>query len=125
MIRMLILVFCAIVTLSPAYEGLYGVIAGGNVREYAPEQSVDASRIVLSNGISFDVRSGEPSLDRSLTRAESRYYIVHCSGPIYPADRARLEGAGVAIYFYLPNNAFVVRMSEPVKNEVARFGFVD
>lgn len=125
MIRVLILALCAAVTLSPGYDGLYGVVAGGMVHEYVPERYGDASRIYLSNGLIFDVNAGEPELPAALRRAASDYYVVHFNGPVSSRTREQVEAAGGRVYGYIPNYSLLVGMDEAVKNEVARIEGMD
>lgn len=125
MVRAFILVLCAAVTLGPAYEGLYGVVAGGFVQEYTPERLGDANWIHLTNGISFDVNAGGPDLPANLTRAASEYHIVHFNGPVSTGTRERIEALGGRVYAYIPNYALLVGMSGTVKDEVAGIEGVD
>jgi len=125
MVKALILALSSIIALSSGYDGLYGVVGGGTIHQYSPAPSGDASTIHFSNGISFDVRAGEPVLPAALTRVRSEYYIVHCKGPVYSGYREQLEKAGARIYSYLPNYAFLAGMTDVVKHEIAQFEFVD
>ena len=46
------------------------------------------------------------------------YYIVQFSGPIREEWKQDVRDTGAVIYDYIPNNAFVVRMSTTVKSQV-------
>ncbi|MGB9721797.1 MAG: S8 family serine peptidase [bacterium] len=84
--------------------------------QFIPVTYGDATKIVFSNGISFDTRllgkSGEPELPAGLKTQyqddETGYYIVQFSGPIYGPEREWLESQGIKIHFYIPNYGFVV-----------------
>jgi len=125
MLKMLVLILTMIVTLSPAYEGLYGVVTGGTIHEYTPVRSGDADMLYFSNGISFDVNEGEPELLASLTREHSEYYIVHCDRPIHHLYRSQIESTGAQVYSYIPNYALLVRMNDAARNEVEQLEYVN
>ncbi len=83
---------------------------------FVPLNYGDATKIVFSNGISFDTRllgkNGEPELPAELKTQyrddETGYYIVQFSGPIYGPEKAWLESQDIKIHFYIPNYGFVV-----------------
>ena len=84
--------------------------------QFIPVTYGDATKIVFSNGISFDTRllgkNGEPELPAELKTQyrddEAGYYIVQFSGPIYGPEKNWLESQGIKIHFYIPNYGFVV-----------------
>ncbi|MGQ9533908.1 MAG: hypothetical protein ACUVTF_01575 [bacterium] len=86
--------------------------------EFIPVTYGDATRIVFSNGISFDTRllgkNGEPALPNDLKTQyrddETGYYIVQFSGPIYGPEKEWLASQGIKIHFYIPNYGFVVSL---------------
>lgn len=47
-----------------------------------------------------------------------KYYIVQFTGPVQDAWKQNITSKGASIYNYIPNNAFVFRMNEEVKNQV-------
>ncbi|MDP2217703.1 MAG: S8 family serine peptidase [Methanolobus sp.] len=55
---------------------------------------------------------------------EEKYYIVQFSGPIQGTWKQEVISQGASIYNYVPNNAFVFRMNESVKNQVYSLEFV-
>ncbi|MGB7055883.1 MAG: S8 family serine peptidase [bacterium] len=125
MVRTIVTTMSLCLALASGYEGLYGVMSGGTVHQYAPAPYGDADWLYFANGIKFDVRHGEPELPKSLTRDHSRYYIVHCKGPVYPEYVQQIRQAGATVYSYIPNYAFLVKMDELMKNQVAQIEFVD
>lgn len=82
---------------------------------FTPEAGPDARVISLSNGIVFDPRVGDPVLPRHfLADASDDVYLVHFSGPVRETWLAELTARGAVVYAYIPNYAFVVRMTDPV-----------
>ncbi|MGD9380632.1 MAG: S8 family serine peptidase [candidate division WOR-3 bacterium] len=125
MMRILFTTLCLCLALASGYDGLYGVVNGGTIHQYDPVAYGDADWLYFANGIKFDVRQGEPELPESLMKSESRYYIVHCEGPVYPEYMQRIKQTGATVYSYIPNYAFLVKMNELIKNQVAQIEFVD
>jgi subtilisin family serine protease len=123
--KTMIVTLVLLLGLAFGYEGLYGVVDGGTIHQFTPAPYGDAHWIYFSNGIKFDINGPGPDLPQSLARTASDYYLVHCSGPVYPEYVAQIEMAGARIYSYVPNYTFLVRMSEVVKNEVTQLGFID
>ncbi len=65
------------------------------------------------------------SLERATAEAGLRdRFVIQLDGPMTPARRAALEGAGVEIGNYIPANAYVVRLAGADPQAVARLGFV-
>ena len=56
---------------------------------------------------------------------ESKYYIVHCTGPVYPEYVRIFESAGAKVYSYIPNYAFLVMMNKITEREIQNLDFVD
>ncbi len=121
----MIMILVVFAVSASGYEELHGVVDGGTIHQYTPVPYTNTDWICFSNGIEFDINGPEPELPQSLMRAASDYYLVHCSGPVYPEYVEQIEIAGATIYSYVPNYAFLVRMSEAVRNEVMQLGFVD
>ncbi len=67
---------------------------------------------------SFDPLA-DPSLSSSAAVAVDGYYLVQFEGPITPADREALSSAGVRIFDYVPDFAFLVKMEDTVRDAVA------
>ncbi|MDG6244516.1 MAG: S8 family serine peptidase [Methanolobus sp.] len=55
---------------------------------------------------------------------EEKYYIVQFTGPVHNEWKQNVTSKGASIYNYVPNNAFVFRMSEDVKDQVQALGSV-
>ena len=125
MVRMLVTTLSLCLVLASGYDGLYGVVSGGVVHQYDPVAYGDADWLYFTNGIKFNVRQGEPELPESLIKNQSQYYLVHCEGPVYPNYVQRIEQTGATVYSYIPNYAFLVRMDDLMRNEVAQIEFVD
>ncbi len=84
----------------------------------AQDQS-ESSRLHLRYE-NFDPLAGEPALPAALTaNSSSRLWIVQFDGTPTQADRNGLAETNVEVHGYLPDNAYVVRMShsstEPVR----------
>ena len=76
-------------------------------RIFNPVVYGNASKIVFSNGISFDTRilgkNGEPYLpvDMAYKKGETDYYIVQFTGPIFSTQKDWLNSLGIGIHFYI------------------------
>ncbi len=73
----------------------------------------------------FDTEIGDLSVPEELTardleKTESGYFIVQFTGPIHERDKEMVCAAGAVFFDYIPNFAFIVRMSESQKNHVAQ-----
>ncbi|HUV04373.1 MAG TPA: S8 family serine peptidase [Armatimonadota bacterium] len=72
----------------------------------------------------FDLSAGEPQIPAELrAHAVSReyaYYIVQFNGPIEPSWKADLGSLGAEIFDYLPDFAFIVRMTPEAAENVSR-----
>ncbi len=85
----------------------------------------DATRIIFSNGISFDTKllgkNCEPPLPGELTTHyaddETGYYIIQFSGPIYGQEKEYLEKNDIKIHFYIPNYGFVVTLKDKAQRD--------
>jgi hypothetical protein len=75
------------------------------------------------NNFTFDTRKGEPSLPSNLKisgfKGSVGYYIVQFNGPITDEMKNDLTSRGAEIMEYIPNYAFLVRMSEASKTSVS------
>ncbi|MDP2807955.1 MAG: S8 family serine peptidase, partial [bacterium] len=96
----------------------------GQSKISVPVESQGSPKILFSNGYEIDSRVGDPKLPADLTYGqpkadETTYYIVQFNGPIQESWRKGLEADGAEIMFYLPQNAFVVRMNETIRAKVA------
>ncbi|UCD91949.1 MAG: S8 family serine peptidase, partial [Methanobacteriota archaeon] len=84
---------------------------------------------IALNGYVFDTRFGEPFIDEELKldvyqSREIGYYIVKFKGPIKEDWKNQVGSYGVEISDYLPNNAFLVRMSTEEKESISQLEFV-
>ena len=55
---------------------------------------------------------------RSYPIRSEGYYIVMFKGPIYDEYKSQIESLGGILHSYIPENGFVVKMSESIKDEV-------
>jgi len=80
------------------------------------------------NGIAFDTRKGEPALPPGLSISGypggTGYYLVQLNGPITEGMRHDLTSRGAQILDYIPNYAYLVRMSEASKAAVSNLDAV-
>ncbi len=123
--RKILLAIGLVVTLCLGSADLYGVINGGTIHQFTPAPYENAEWVYFSNGIKFSTQNGEPVLPKSLRVEKSDYYIVHCKGSVYPEYVHRIEAIGAKVYSYIPNNSFLIKMSEITKNEVEHIEFID
>jgi hypothetical protein len=73
----------------------------------------------------FDPAIGSPAMDESLVApAESDIYIVQFLTQPLPKFAAALDRIGAAIHAFLPNHAYIMKMSEAAHKEVASLPFV-
>ena len=85
----------------------------------AQEESTDNFSIVMQYGV-IDTRKGEPALADELRldafpAGQPGYYLVQFADIILPEWRESLEAAGAEIFSYVPNNTYLVRMSDDVR----------
>jgi hypothetical protein len=102
---------------------VYQMPGSGTIHQFAPAPLGNADLICFSNGITIDVKAGEPALDYTVEKSE--YHIVHFKGPIYQQYKEQLEAAGARVCSYLPNYAFIVRMDDAAGARVAALDFID
>jgi subtilase family protein/flagellar hook capping protein FlgD len=100
------------------------------MRGYVQPGTAAHVSIRLSNGYLFDpLVQGEPALPAALRAApvgagQVGGFIVQLSGPIRPDQRAAIEAAGAAIAGYLPDYAYLVRMTPEARARVEALDFV-
>jgi hypothetical protein len=90
----------------------------------APKPYANANLIEFSNGYTINTDIGEPEIPSELKYStvkddEFTYYIVQFNGPIQENWRKGLEKAGAEVMSYLPNYAFLVRMNETIRKNIA------
>ena len=96
----------------------------GQAKISVPVEAQASPKITFSNGYQIDAMVGEPKLPEDLKYGqpkadETTYYIVQFNGPIQESWRKGLEAEGAEIMFYLPQYAFVVRMTETTRAKLA------
>ncbi len=57
-------------------------------------------------------------VSKNETEEQHRYFIIQFQGPIDQKDCHLLVEAGIAVFDYIPNNAFIVRMSGSTVNRI-------
>ncbi|MDG6229688.1 MAG: S8 family serine peptidase, partial [Candidatus Thermoplasmatota archaeon] len=88
-------------------------------------------RTILSiNDHTFDISKGEPDLPQALQRKEytpneNGVYIIHMIGPLAKGWRPILEEMGVEVLHYIPNYAYMVRMTPDYAHKIMNLSFVD
>lgn len=91
----------------------------------AGEGERDSNYIIELQYADIDVREGEPDIPSSLRidgyqrSSEAGYYLVQSTDVILPEWKASLEATGSELLGYVPNNAFIVRMTEAERASVA------
>ena len=72
-------------------------------------------RLYLAAGFAFDPLDGSPAAADlrapRLENDEEGFFIVQFDGPVGAGERAALASAGAEIFSYLPDFAFLVRMT--------------
>ena len=88
---------------------------------------VAGSTLISINGYRFDPLVAAPQIPGSLEATPSdglASYLVQFSGPVEASWKAEVEAAGASIHGYIPENAFVVRMTARERQSVAQLPFV-
>jgi hypothetical protein len=85
-------------------------------RASAAQDGPDDNYAILLQYGTIDTRQAEPALAAELRlnqrpAGQPGYYIVQFSGIIQPEWRESLQAAGAEIFGYLPNNAYLARMT--------------
>jgi hypothetical protein len=100
-------------------------------RGTAPASSpADDFRVHLSNGYQFDpVTDGPPAVSAALQSeplrsGETGGFLVQLRGPVQPDQRETLVAAGAALVSYVPNFAYIARMSSETREAVEKLEFV-
>src|SRR5262245_13534502 len=76
--------------------------------------------ILLENALIDSTQPVQFDIPDSLrSKGDPGSYIVQARGPTDDAFRARLKAAGAEIVSYIPNNAYLVRASAPVAQQLA------
>ena len=93
-----------------------------------PTSVPDQYAISLQVG-TIDTRRGEPSLPDELhideyPAGEPGYYLVQSTDVILPKWKTAVQETGAELMGYVPNNAFIVRMTEGQRTTVAALGAV-
>jgi subtilisin family serine protease len=96
----------------------------------AAQPAAASVTLQFSNGYRFDpLREGEPALAPSLRAGQTAAgrtgsFLVQLRGPIQTDQRAGIEAAGAAIFWYLPDHAYLVRMPAEARAAVAALPYV-
>jgi len=85
--------------------------------------SAPASQDIRLTTHRFDPIIGEPQLSFTLLAGmpesgRQGYYIVQLSGPVTASDRYAVENKGVILLDYIPDNAFIARMTHEQSEEL-------
>jgi hypothetical protein len=107
-------------------SGSQGSAAGSRVNLLPlPPSHVDAGprAITFAHGM-IDTRSARPFSALAEPIVAGARYLVQLDGPITPARRASMVGAGLSIGDYLPSFAYIVRIDRADAQALAGLGFV-
>src|ERR1035437_938848 len=78
----------------------------------------DEHALLLENAL-LDTTRGVPSIpDHLRSQGEPGSYLVQSRGPINDAFRSLLQAAGATVVSYIPNNAYLVRASAAVAQQL-------
>src|ERR1035437_10360715 len=78
----------------------------------------DDHALLLENALLDTTRPGPSIPDHLRAHGDPGSYLVQARGPIDDAFRSLLQGAGAAIVSYITNNAYLVRASEAVAQQL-------
>lgn len=89
----------------------------------------DSRYLIMLQYATFDIRHGEPSMPLDLhldayQEREQGYYIVQFTDVILPEWKTALKEDKIEILGYIPNNAFLVRMTESQRAKVIEYDHV-
>jgi subtilisin family serine protease len=105
--------------------------ASGDEPAFRPAGSVSGREPLPLPPIYLMSGTQQPSRDNDLRRlgasriAEAGpYYYVQLAGPVQPAWKAGLEAAGARVYDYIPDFAYLVRMSPAAAGAVSNLDYV-
>jgi hypothetical protein len=87
------------------------------------------SQQLLLRTYQFDPLQGEPWIAPELRAAEPRpgetgYYLVQLTGPVYKHQKTALRAAGAELWDYIPEYAFITRMTPEDGQAVRSLDFV-
>ncbi|NNE44536.1 MAG: hypothetical protein HKN12_10025, partial [Gemmatimonadetes bacterium] len=111
-------------------------VSGPELRHLGTRQTVPAPKravteISLANGITFDTRTGEPSVaphlrvNEQVAPDEMISLLVQVQGPVETGWTDQIEAAGARIEFFVPNYAFLVRVRAQDRTALDALPFVD
>ena len=92
----------------------------------ATETSQDPAKMMFTNAV-IEVSRGFSNIpsDWKVQDIGSGYYLVHFSRIVSSADRKSLENSVGEIVSYIPNNAFLVYLSEAQRTTISQLAGVD
>lgn len=107
----------------------FGVPAPTVTAVGVPAEPEIIQRLLAFDSISFDPLAGEPAVPQSLDRrlyapGKPGLYVVQWSGPVYEEQKQRLRSMGASFGDYLPDSAFVVRMTPETAAAAKDLSFV-
>ncbi|HEX4264762.1 MAG TPA: LamG-like jellyroll fold domain-containing protein [Verrucomicrobiae bacterium] len=92
-----------------------------NTKKTMGELSHNRRAILLENALIDSGESLNLSIPDSLrSHGDPGAYIVQANGPVSDAFRARLSAAGASIVSYIPNNAYLVRATADVAQQLGQ-----
>jgi len=91
-----------------------------NSSQTAGQLARNGKAILLENALIDTAKPFSLSIPTSLgAQGDPGTYIVQAGGPLDAAFRARLKEVGATIVAYIPNNAYLVRASQAIADELA------
>jgi len=95
---------------------------------FLPTQAATAPPLIRLRRATFDPLAGEPDVpagQRLTVRAEQpATYLLQFTGPVHQDWEAQVEAAGAHLYGYIPDFAFLARMTPAVAGQVRALPFV-
>lgn len=123
-----IIIFFLVIPLAESNEnGTYGYGNANIILLKAGAINTDTDLVTADNETEKNPLTSVAS--RSINTADNsesieRYYIVQFTGPVLEEWKDEVAGSGAALFDYVPNNAFIVRMNSSQKEQVESLDFV-
>jgi hypothetical protein len=82
----------------------------GQILDWPADNTIDAKQLYLRYG-AFDPVAQPPRIARELTASDGNLWIVHCRQTVDREFRDQLTRAGATLLRYVPDDAYIVRLT--------------
>jgi hypothetical protein len=103
------------------------ILALGNQHLFAQMPAAPSDTLIRLKSVTFDPGAGEPVLAHALRSAPESgpgTYLLQFGGPVQEAWKTAAAQAGVTLYGYIPDHAFIARMDAGAVDQVRALPFV-